>query len=103
MDLNKLTLKSQEALSNAQNIAVTMGHTEVDGEHLLLALLRQNEGLIPRLLVKMGASPEAIAKEVENELARRSKVSGPGAEPGKIMVSMRLSAFWYPPRRAPQG
>jgi len=77
MDLNKLTLKSQEALSSAQNIAVTMGHTEVDGEHLLLSLLRQEGGLIPRLLTRMDAHPEEIALEAERELSRRSRVSGP--------------------------
>ncbi|MGB4209469.1 MAG: Clp protease N-terminal domain-containing protein, partial [Thermovirgaceae bacterium] len=91
MDLNKLTLKSQEALSSAQNIAVTMGHTEVDGEHLLLSLLRQEGGLIPRLLTRMGAHPEEIAQETERELSRRSRVSGPGVEPGKIHLSLRLS------------
>ena len=91
MDLNKLTLKSQEALSCAQNIAVTMGHTEVDGEHLLLSLLRQEGGLIPRLLTRMGAHAEEIAQEVERELSRRSRVSGPGVEPGKIHLSQRLS------------
>ena len=91
MDLNKLTLKSQEALSSAQNIAVTMGHTEVDGEHLLLSLLRQEGGLIPRLLTRMGAHAEEIAQEVERELSRRSRVSGPGVEPGKIHLSQRLS------------
>ena len=91
MDLNRLTLKSQEALSNAQNIAVTMGNTEVDGEHLLLALLRQDEGLIPKLVSRMGASPEGVAAEVEGELSKRSRISGPGVEPGKIAVSMRLS------------
>ena len=91
MDLNKLTLKSQEALSSAQNIAVTMGHTEVDGEHLLLSLLRQEGGLIPRLLTRMDAHPEEIALEAERELSRRSRVSGPGVEPGKIHLSQRLS------------
>ena len=91
MDLKKLTLKSQEALSSAQNIAVTMGHTEVDGEHLLLSLLRQEGGLIPRLLTRMGAHPEEIAQETERELSRRSRVSGPGVEPGKIHLSLRLS------------
>jgi ATP-dependent Clp protease ATP-binding subunit ClpB len=91
MDLNKLTQRSQEALSSAQNIAVTMGHTEVDGEHLLLALLSQDEGLIPKLVSRMGASPGDIAAEVEGELSRRSRISGPGVEPGKITVSMRLS------------
>ncbi len=91
MDLNKLTLKSQEVLSSAQNIAVTMGHTEVDGEHLLLALLRQEDGLIPRLLARMGVHPEEISEETERELSRRSRVTGPGVEPGKIHLSMGLS------------
>ncbi|MDF1554761.1 MAG: Clp protease N-terminal domain-containing protein, partial [Deferrisomatales bacterium] len=50
MDLNRFTQKSQEALSEAQTIAVQRGHQEVDGEHLLLALLDQPEGLVPRLL-----------------------------------------------------
>jgi len=91
MDINKLTLKSQEALSSAQNIAVTMGHTEVDGEHLLLALLRQEDGLVPRLLSKMGVPAERLAEDTEKELLKRSRVSGPGLEPGKIHISMRLS------------
>ena len=44
MDLNRLTQKSQEALHDAQTKALRFGHTEVDGEHLLLALLDQGEG-----------------------------------------------------------
>ena len=50
MDLNHFTQKSQEALGEAQKIAIQRGHQEVDGEHLLLALLDQAEGLVPRLL-----------------------------------------------------
>ena len=46
MDLNRLTQKSQEALHDAQTKALRFGHTEVDGEHLLLALLDQPEGLV---------------------------------------------------------
>ena len=46
MDFNKLTQKSQQALQDAQSIAVDHGHQEVDGEHLLLALCRQEDGLI---------------------------------------------------------
>jgi ATP-dependent Clp protease ATP-binding subunit ClpB len=48
MDLNRLTQKSQEALHDAQTKALRFGHTEVDGEHLLLALLEQPEGLVRR-------------------------------------------------------
>ncbi len=91
MDINSLTQKSQEALHEAQNIATRMGHVEVDGEHLLLALINQTGGLVPRLLDQAGADPAAIATDVERELARRPKVSGPGAAPGQVMISQRLA------------
>jgi ATP-dependent Clp protease ATP-binding subunit ClpB len=91
MDFNRLTQKSQEAFAEAQNKAVTLGHVEVDGEHLLWALLDQPEGLVPRLLKRMDLQPETLLKAVAEELDRRPHVSGPGAEPGKIFVSQRLS------------
>ncbi len=91
MDLNRLTQKSQEALSEAQNKAVTMGHTEVDGEHLLWALLTQEGGLVPRLLRKMEVPVGTMLETIDAELGRRPSVSGPGIEPGKIYVSQRLS------------
>lgn len=91
MDFSRLTQKSQEAFAEAQNKAVTFGHIEVDGEHLLWALLNQSDGLVPRLLARMDILPESLKKEVETELDRRPRVSGPGAEPGKIYVSQRLS------------
>jgi ATP-dependent Clp protease ATP-binding subunit ClpB len=55
MDPNRLTEKSQQALHDAQTKAMRFGHTEVDGEHLLLALLDQPQGLVPRLLERAGA------------------------------------------------
>jgi len=57
MDMNRLTQKSQEALHDAQTKALRFGHTEVDGEHLLLALLEQPDGLVPRLVGQAGADP----------------------------------------------
>jgi ATP-dependent Clp protease ATP-binding subunit ClpB len=91
MDPNHLTQKSQEALHDAQTKALRFGHTEVDGEHLLLALLDQAEGIAPRLLSQAGADPDRLRQELEAELARRPRVSGPGASPGQIMVTQRLS------------
>src|SRR6185369_16450368 len=91
MDFNRLTQKSQEAFAEAQNKAVAYGHVEVDVEHLLWALLDQADGLVPRLLARMDTRPEALKKELESELDRLPRVSGPGAEPGKIYVSQRLS------------
>jgi len=91
MDFNRLTQKSQEAFAEAQNKAVIHGHVEVDGEHLLWALLNQPDGLVPRLLLRMEIKPEQLKKAVQDDLDKRPSVSGPGAEPGKIFVSQRLS------------
>ncbi|HOJ61154.1 MAG TPA: Clp protease N-terminal domain-containing protein, partial [bacterium] len=91
MDLNRFTQKSQDALGEAQNLAIRHGHVEVDTDHLLLALLEQEEGLIPRMLRKMDAPAEEIRDRVASELHRRPRVSGPGAEPGKIYVTNALN------------
>ena len=90
MDLNRLTQKSQEALSAAQTRAAERGHQEVDVEHLLAALLAQPEGLVPRLLTRLELEPANLAASVEAELARRPQVAGSGVEPGKIYVTQRL-------------
>ena len=94
MDLNRLTQKSQEALHDAQTKALRFGHTEVDGEHLLLALLDQPEGLVPRLIAAAGADPDALRAAVETELGRRPRVTGPGAAPGQVMVTQRLARLF---------
>ena len=91
MDPNRLTQKSAEALHDAQTRALRFGHTEVDGEHLLLALLEQGDGIAPRLLARAGADPGRLAKELEAELSRRPRVSGPGVTPGQVSVTQRLS------------
>ncbi len=91
MDANRLTTKSQEALHDAQTKALRFGHVEVDGEHLLLALLDQPDGLAPRLAGQAGGDPDAVRAAVEAELGRRPRVSGPGAEPGQVFVTQRLS------------
>jgi ATP-dependent Clp protease ATP-binding subunit ClpB len=80
MQLDKLTLKSQEALQETQNIARSFSHQEMDGEHLALALIGQNESLIPDLLERIGVPVTKLKPDLENELARRHKVQG-GGEP----------------------
>jgi len=90
MDMSKLTQKSQEAVAQAQALAVRLGHQEIDGEHLLMALAEENEGLVPRLLQRMDVPVESFREALHKELDRRPKVSGPGAEPGKIFVTQRF-------------
>ncbi len=91
MDPARLTQKSTEALHDAQTKALRHGHLEVDGEHLLLALLDQAGGIAPRLLAQAGADTDRLRAGLEAELARRPKVSGPGVTPGQVSVTQRLS------------
>ncbi len=93
MDMSKLTQKSQEALQRAQSEAARLGHTETDGEHLLLALLDQSDGLVPRLLDQAGVDVAGLRGAVETELGRRPKVTGPGATPGQVYVTQRLAGL----------
>ena len=76
MQLDKLTIKSQEALAEAQRIAHGYSHQAVDCEHLLLALVGQAESLVPELLEKIGVPVAKLQPDVEKELERRHKVQG---------------------------
>ncbi len=76
MQLDKLTIKSQEAITESQRIAHELSHQAVDCEHLLLALMSQSESLVPELLEKIGVPVAKFQPDVEKELARRHKVTG---------------------------
>src|ERR1700753_1281469 len=91
MDPSHLTQQSQEALRDAQTKALRYGHTEVDGEHLLLALLDQSEGIAPRLLSMAGADADRLRKSLEAELSRRPRGTGPGVNPGQVSITPRLA------------
>ncbi len=91
MDINRMTQKTQEAIQSAQSLAVRYGHVEVDGEHLLLALLEQDGGLVPRLVQRLDIDPKALIQAVRAELQRLPAVSGPGVESGKIYVTQRFN------------
>jgi len=81
MNFNKLTVKAQEAITEAQNLARGAGNPELTPEHLLLALLRQEGGIVAPILNKLGLNPGTIEAEVASELAKFSKVGGASAEP----------------------
>ena len=90
MDPTHLTIKTQEALHDAQTAAARYGHTEVDTEHLLFALLEQPDGLVPRLLVRADVDTGALRAAVEGALERRPRVSGPGADGGQPALTRAL-------------
>jgi ATP-dependent Clp protease ATP-binding subunit ClpB len=91
LDPNKLTQKSQEALQASQDLALTFGHQESDVEHLLVALIDQEEGIVSRLLDKMGIHPGQFKRSLMDELNRRPRVKGGSQEAGAIYVTNRLS------------
>jgi ATP-dependent Clp protease ATP-binding subunit ClpB len=82
MNFNKLTVKAQEAVAEAQNLARGAGNPELTPEHLLLALVRQEGGIVSPILNKLGVNPAAVEAEAAAEVAKFSKVGGASAEPG---------------------
>ena len=88
MNLEKYTQNARAAIVDAQNIALEMGHQELDGEHLHLALLEDGDGLIPRLMNLMEVDLPALKAELKSELARRPRVSG---DAGNVYASRRLN------------
>ena len=81
MNFNKLTVKAQEAVAEAQNLARGAGNPEVTPEHLLMALLRQEGGIVGPILTKLGLQPGQIEAETASEIAKFSRVGGASAEP----------------------
>jgi ATP-dependent Clp protease ATP-binding subunit ClpB len=80
MQLDKLTVKSQEALSQAQSLAGRQGHGVIEPAHVLRALLDQPEGTTAPILQKLGAPLEALRAKLDGELGRLPKVSGAAAQ-----------------------
>ena len=73
MRLEKLTIKAQEAVQAAQSLADQSNHQAIEPEHLLLALLQQQEGIVGPLLAKLGSRPEAITRQIEAEIGKLPK------------------------------
>jgi ATP-dependent Clp protease ATP-binding subunit ClpB len=90
MDLDRLTEKTQQALHDAQTIALRHGNTEVGVEHLLLALVDQRDGLIGRVLTRLGVDVRTLRDQLERHLQRLPRVSGAGAS-GQINASRALT------------
>lgn len=82
MNLEKYTQKSQEALISAQNLAQSFSHQAIEPAHILLALLNQEDGIVPALVTKVAGSALALRDEVRQDLEGRSKVYGAASQIG---------------------
>ena len=87
MNANKLTKKAAEAITAAQNIAIENGNIQIMPEHLLYALIDQENGLIGQLIRKMGKSPDELLSEIDTLIRKIPAVSGAGREPDKVYIS----------------
>ncbi|MGD8266559.1 MAG: ATP-dependent chaperone ClpB [Desulfobacterales bacterium] len=76
MRFDKLTIKSQELVQNAQSLASRFNNQQIEVEHLLLAMLEEKEGMARSVLRKLGASPDRVRDEVQTAVERKPKVSG---------------------------
>jgi ATP-dependent Clp protease ATP-binding subunit ClpB len=92
MQIEKFTLKAQEALQEAKAIAERKNHQQIDVEHLLLALLEQKEGIAIPILQKLGANIDLIVSQLEGELNRIPKVTGGGV--GQVYLSSRVNEIF---------
>src|SRR6202011_1265333 len=78
--LEKLTVKAQEALQSAQEIAAENENQQIEPVHLLAALVAQRDGVVPPLLARLGVRPEALSQDIAREIARLPKVQGFGQQ-----------------------
>ena len=91
MDMNRMTIKLQEALQTASSHATRRSHQGIDVEHLLLAFVEQDGGLALSLLEQAGLSVPSVRQTVEQALTKLPQVQGAGASPGQLHVASRLS------------
>lgn len=90
MRFDKFTLKSQEVVQAAQQLAEKLGHQQIEPEHLVRAILEQKEGVIPPLLGKIGAGQTGLLQAFDEALQKLPKVSGAGM--GQAYISPRAKA-----------
>ena len=92
MNMEKFTKKSLEAIRAAQEAAIAHQNMQIDQQHLLYALLTQQDGLIPQLFTALNIDPTRAAEACERAIERIPKVSGPGREPDKVYISQSVDA-----------
>src|SRR5438105_2115562 len=91
MDPNRLTEKAQDVIRQAQSLSQRHGHSQIEVEHLALALLSQDGGVAGRVVEKAGATPKTLVERLEQALGRMPRVSGPGAPAGQFYIAPRVN------------
>jgi len=90
MDVEKLTVKVQQSLNEAQLLAVKNNHQQVDIIHLFAALIAQEDGLIPNIFSKMGVNITGLNEDIKKVIDKMPRVTGSGADSGAVYATRRL-------------
>ena len=94
VDFNRLTQKAQDAFRAAQSIALRFSHQQIEPEHLLLALIEQQGGLVPAILERADLKVQTVKHRLEEEIAKIPKVSGSGPGLDQVYISARLNKIY---------
>jgi ATP-dependent Clp protease ATP-binding subunit ClpB len=94
MDINRFTEKAAEAVRAAQTLATRYGNQQIEVEHLLLALLEQQGGLVPSVLTRAGVNIEPLRAAIEGDVNRLPKVSGPSGPVDQVYITARLNKIF---------
>src|SRR6185436_8125843 len=76
MKIDQLTVKAREGLAASRDVAIAKHHAEIGAEHLLVALLEQEGGVVPRILGKLGADPNIVKTDLERALEKNPRIHG---------------------------
>ncbi|APM39993.1 ATP-dependent chaperone ClpB [Clostridium kluyveri] len=94
MDIDKLTIKVQQAINSAQSIAVRYNHQQIDVIHLFSALVFEENGLIPNIFGKMSVDVKALVNSTEDVLNKMPKVLGEGAQSSSVYATRRFEEIF---------
>ena len=101
MDLDRYTQKAQEAIFQAQQLAMSLHHQTIEPAHLLLALLQQEEGVVPAVVTKVAGSVQALRDELRSDLENQPKVYG--AETQQVSLSRQTADVFAAAERRAKG
>ncbi|HXG91360.1 MAG TPA: ATP-dependent chaperone ClpB [Blastocatellia bacterium] len=91
MDINRFTEKAQEAIRSAQTLATRYSNQQIEVEHLMLALLEQEGGLVPSVLARAGINVDTLRQAIESEVNKIPKVTGPSGPVDQVYITARLN------------
>ncbi|MBN1248607.1 MAG: ATP-dependent chaperone ClpB [Anaerolineae bacterium] len=90
MDANRYTEKTQQALMRAQRLATERGNPQIDPEHLLLALVEQSDGVVPRVMLALGGDPQRLQMDLQQMVDRKPQARGSAAQVGLSPTVSRI-------------